>query len=129
MEVKMKRILWITVIFFVVNIAVYAQTKSSAEIKQDSRQMLNEGQSSHSHFEEVQADLNTRNRSNSDQATYNRLRADLQRLENSINREQTNIGNSLDSGTRVSSNILERVQRLIDQYQSILAELENFTGQ
>ena len=123
----MKRIFWVTVVFFALNVVVYAQqTKTSAEIKQDSQQLLNQSKTSSSQFETTQADLNARNKSNSDAATYARMNTEIARLESLINRGQTNVSNSLNSGKRVSPETLDGVQRLIEQHKAALADLEGF---
>jgi len=125
----MKRILWAAIVFFVVNVAVYAQVRSSAEIKQVSQQMLNQQKTNSSQFNDMQANLKARNQSNSDAATYARLKRDVERLEALIKSEQSSIETSLDSGRRVSSNLLDKVQRLIEQHQAVLAEIEGFIAQ
>jgi len=125
----MKRIFWVTVVFFMVGIAAFAQTKTSAEVKQDSRTMLSQGQTAASQFDSTQADLNARNQSNKDSARYQKLRTDMQKLEAAINKEHTSIASILDSGRKVNASILERVQRLIEQHKSVLSELEGFIAQ
>jgi len=125
----MKRILWAAIVFFVVNVAVYAQVRSSAEIKQVSQQMLNQQKTNSSQFNDMQANLKARNQSNSDAATCARLKRDVERLEALIKSEQSSIETSLDSGRRVSSNLLDKVQRLIEQHQAVLAEIEGFIAQ
>ena len=125
----MKRILWVVAVFFVVIVVANAQQKTSAEIRQDAQTLSGQGQTNHTQFEATQADLNARNRSNTDAATFFRLRTEIERLERVINREQTTIGNTLDSGNLVSGEVLERTQRFIDQHTAALAELNAFIAQ
>ena len=128
----MKRIIWVAAVFFVFNVVAYAQQVqplSSAEIRQNAQQLLTQVRTTHSQFESTQADLNARNRSNTDAATFNRLRTEISRLEGWINREHTNITTSLDTGNLVSSELLDRVQRFIDQHTTALGNLEEFISQ
>jgi len=125
----MKRVFLAISVFFVVSVVAHAQVLSSAEIRQNAQERLNQGRSSASQFEATQADLNARNASNTDSATFNQLRADIERLETSINTEQTRIRNALDSGTRVSPELFNRVQRLMERHNTLLGELEAFIAQ
>ena len=125
----MKRILWTAAVFFVVNVMVHAQVQTSAEIKQSAQQLLSQTQTTHTQFATTQADLNARNKSNIDAAAYLRLRTEIARLESWINREQTSIGGSLDSGNLVSAELLDRVQRFIDQHTTAMSELQSFISQ
>ena len=126
METKMKRILWAFAVFFVVTAVVHAQQRTSAEIRQDAQTLSGQGRTSHTQFEATQANLNARNTSNTDAATLFRLRSEIERLERIINREQTTIGNTLDSGHLVSAEVLGRTQRFIEQHTVALAELDAF---
>ena len=128
----MKRILWVAAVFFVFNVVAYAQSAqplSSAEIRQNAQQLLTQVRTNHSQFESTQADLNARNRSNTDAATLQRLRNELSRLEGWINREHSSIASSLDTGNLVSSELLDRVQRFIEQHTTALGNLEEFISQ
>ena len=125
----MKRVFLAVGIFFVVGIVAHAQILSSAEVRQNAQERLNQGRSSATQFEEYLADLNARNAGNMDSATFNQLRADIDRLEASINTEQSRIRNALDSGTRVSPELFNRVQRLMERHATLLSQLEAFIAQ
>jgi len=125
----MRRVFLAISVFFVVSVVAHAQVLSSAETRQNAQERLNQGRSSATQFEETLADLNARNAGNTDSATFNQLRSDIDRLEVSINTEQTRIRNALDSGTRVSPELFNRVQRLMDRHAGMLAQLEAFIAQ
>jgi len=122
----MKRVLLVVGILFVVGVVSHAQLLTSAEIRQNAQAQLAQSRSNSTQFEQTLADLQTRNASNSDSAAFNQLRAEIERLEASINLEQGRIRSALDSGTRVSPELFNRVQRLMDRHAARMAELEAF---
>ena len=128
----MKRGFLAVIILLLAGAAVFAQQSgganrpSSADTKQTATQYLNEAKSNSSHFTEEQANLNTRNASNKDAYTFNRLKSEIDRLEKMIDKEEANVGATLDRGTKVSSESLDRIQRMHDQYKAKIAELEAF---
>ena len=132
----MKRILLAAVILLVAGMMVYAQQAatqgtsrpSSSQIKQTAQQYLTQAKSNSSQFESTLNDLDARNVSNKDAETFNRLKNEIDRLENMINTEQARIGGNLEGGQRLDSELLNRIQRLIDQHKAKLAELEAFIG-
>jgi hypothetical protein len=129
--IRVKRISLITIILLMVSVAVFAQQAGppqSAETKQSAQQTLTQGRTNSTQFESTLADLKSRNTSNLDADTYNRLKNELDLLESQINVEQTRIRTRLDRGTKVNPAMFDRVQRLIDQHKAKLAELEKFTG-
>jgi len=125
----MKRVLLTVAVLLVTGAVVYAQTLSSAEVRQNAQTRLNEGRSNSTQFEQVLAELYTRNAGNVDSATFNQMRAEIERLEASINTEQARIRTALDNGSRVSPEMFNRVQRLMDRHSARLAELEAFIAQ
>ena len=130
----MKQFLLAIVVLLLAGTVVFAQQAgggppSSSETRQNAQQFLNQGRTNASQFESTLDDLNARNTSNRDAATYNRLRSEISRLENSINTEQAKVRASLDSGVKVSAELLGRIQRLIDQHKAKTDELEAFTSQ
>jgi len=125
----MKRVILAVGVFFVVGVVAHAQILTSAEVRQNAQQRLGEARTNASQFEETQADLYARNASNVDAVAFNQLRAEIDRLEASINTEQARIRNALDSGTRVSPELFNRVQRLMDRHAARMAELEAFIAQ
>ena len=128
----MKRISLVTIILLVISMAVYAQAAGgppqTAETMSSAQQTLTQGRTNSSTFETTLNDLKTRNTSNLNSDTYNRLRTEIEQLEFQINVEQTRIRSRLDRGTKVNPALFDRVQRLIDQHKAKLAELERFTS-
>ena len=127
----MKRILLAFVILLVAGTFVYAQQAassppSSAQTKQAAQQYLGQARTNSSQFETTLSDLNARNVSNKDAATFNRLRSEINRLEEQIKKEETQMRSSLDRGTKLSSESLNSIQRLVDQHKAKVAELEAF---
>jgi DNA anti-recombination protein RmuC len=127
----MKRIILATVILLLTCMMVYAQQAqgglpSSSQTRQTAQQYLSQARTNSTQFESILADLTARNTSNRDLENFNRLRADIDRLEASINIEQSRLNTNLASGRRVDPEMLNRIQRLIDQHKAKLAELEAF---
>jgi len=128
----MKRISLTICILLAACIAVSAQQAqsqrpTSAETRQTATQFLGQTKTSSDQFKETQADLNARNVSNHDTATFNKLKADIERLESQINTEQGRIRASLDADAKVSPDLFQRVDRLINQHDAKVRELEAFT--
>jgi len=132
----MKRVFLTVIILFVAGIVVSAQQAgtqaapnrpTSAQTKESARQYLSQGRSNSSQFDSTQSDLSTRNTSNSDAATYYKLKNEIDALETSIKEEQNRISASLERGLKVKQPVFDRVQQLIDQYKAKLTELEAFS--
>ena len=132
----MKRALLVTIILLFAGTIVFAQQAAgsgssqptSAQTKQSAQQTLTEAKSNSSQFESTLASLNAQNTSNNDAATYRRLKAQIDRLEERINREQKQMQDKLDQGLKVSQNIPAQIQRLIEQHKAAMTELETFTS-
>ena len=131
----MKRFFLTVAILLVASITAFAQQPdtqrassrpTSAQTRESASQMLGESRTSSSQFDSVQADLITRNTSNSDAFAFIRLRNEIQRLESAIMEEQNRIAASLDRGIRVNQDRLDRVQQLIDQHKAKMTEMETF---
>ena len=124
----MKQFLLTIAVFLLVGTMVYSQQQSaqptSAQTRQTAQQFLSQGQSNASQFEQLLADLHASNTSNANAGDFNRIRAEITRLENAITTEEHRIKDNLDSGLRISPEILNRVERLINQHRSLLGELE-----
>jgi len=125
----MKRVLLAIVVLLAAGVAVYAQTPTSAETRQNAQAHLNQSRSNSAQFEQTLADLYARNSGNTDSAVFNQLRMEIDRLEASITTEQNRIRVALDNGNRVNPEMFNRVQRLIDRHGARLAELEAFIAQ
>jgi len=130
----MKRTLLVTIMLLFAGLTVYAQqaaaptTQSSAQIKQNAQQTLTQAKSNSSQFESTMDTLNSQNGGNIDAGTYERLKAQIDRLETEIKNEQTDMQARLDKGTRVSAFMVDKIQRMIDQYNSAIADLERFVA-
>ena len=129
----MKRILLAAIILFAAGISLYAQQAAqgggppqSPQTKQNAQQLATQAKTNSSQFEETLADLNSRNTSNNDAETFNRLRNEIERLESLISTEQTKIRTTLDSGRKLSPEFFNRLQRLIDRHKAKVAELDAF---
>ena len=124
----MKRFLLVLVVLLLVGSFAYAQAPSSAQVTQNAQQLLTQGRANLSEFESILAQLQAANRGNADFETYSRLRNELERIENLIKTEEVRIMSILDGGSRVSNELLARVERLIGQHRVQLAELEAFVN-
>ena len=127
----MKRFLLVIAVLILAGATVYAQQgtpPTSAQITQSAQQFLTQGRSNLSHFESVLAQLIAANISNDDANTFNRIRSEIERLENLINTEETRVMDVINAGNKVTPALLDRVERLIDQHRAKLAELEAFVA-
>jgi len=128
----MKRTLLVTIMLLFAVLVVYAQQAggssqpSSAQIKQTAQQSLTQGKTNSSQFEATLDSLKAQNTSNNDAATYKRLKDQIDQLEARINKEQSEMQAKLDQGSKVSSAIVDQIQRLIDRHKVALAEMEKF---
>ena len=127
----MKRIFVTIVILLVAGSFVYAQQAgsslpNSAQTKQNAQQYLGQVKTTSSQFESDLTELNARNTSNKDLATFNRLRSEIDKLEDLIKKEEAQMRTTLDKGSKVSNESLNRIQRLVDQHKTKMAELESF---
>ena len=126
----MKRILLVIVILLLAGAMVFAQTQrefqSSAQITQSAQQLLTQGRSSLTEYESTLAQLIAANRGNADAETFYRIRAEMERIEKLIKQEEERITATTQGGSRVSQEIMNRIERLIEQHRRNLAELEAF---
>ena len=125
----MKRIIFLALILLLIGTAVYAQQRqTSVEIRQNAQQLLTQTRANNEEFEDALAEIRDRNGNNSDYSNYQRIRADLDHLENMINRERTSLGTRLDRGNNVSTEVMERFERMLDRHRALMQELEQFIG-
>ena len=128
----MKRILLALVILLVAASFVYAQQQGASspptttQTKQNAQQYLTQAQANGSEYVSTLDDLRTRNRSNLDAITFNRLKAEIDRLESLIETEEARLGASLDKGNKVGSDTITRIQQMIDQHKAKTEELQAF---
>jgi hypothetical protein len=131
----MKRVFFAIAIFLTAGILVFAQQTgsqgtsnrpTSAQTKENANQFLNQGRTNSTEFDAVLADLNARNRANSDSRNFIKLRTDIENLESAIRSEENKIGASLEKGLQIRQETLDRVSSLIEQHKAKLAELEAF---
>jgi uncharacterized protein (UPF0333 family) len=134
-EKKMKQFFWVILLMSGI-VTVYAQQSSmdtsdlqtSAQAKQNAREYLDHAKSNLSQIESNQKILNEANIGNKDMATYNRLKNEIEKLEASINTEQTRIRTTLKSNGKVSPDVFERVNRLIEKHKAKIEEIEAFAA-
>jgi Skp family chaperone for outer membrane proteins len=128
----MKKFILVNILLLAAGITVFAQQSgerpTSAQTRENAARLLQQTRTNASQFESTYNDLNSRNSSNNDSVVFNQLKADIERLEASINTEQGRIRATLDSGSRVSPEIFQRVQRLMNQHRQKMTELEAFSN-
>ena len=126
----MKRNILVVAILLLACTAVFAQTRrefqSSAQVTQSAQQLLSQGRSNLTEYESVLAQLIAANGGNADQETFFRIRADMERIESIIKQEEERVNSITQGGSRVSNEIILRLERMIGQHRSNLAELEAF---
>ena len=127
----MKRFLLISVIFFIASIALYAQqgnNPTSAQTKQNAQQFLNEAKSNDSQFQSDLNELKKMNLSIDDLSWHNRLKHDINRLEKQITEQEKSIRVRLEKGNRVSTDNMERFERIVNQHGQKVKELNSFVS-
>jgi peptidoglycan hydrolase CwlO-like protein len=126
----MKRTLLVTILLLFAGILVYAQqtgsTPTSAQTKQNAQQSVTEAKTNSSQFESTLADIKTKITSNSDAATYKRLKNNIDQLEAKIKNAQAQVQAEIDQGRGVSAKLVDQIQQLIDQHKAAIAEMEAF---
>ena len=124
----MKPFLLTIAAIILVSAAVHAQQPTSAQTRQTAQEFLTRSQATLVELEEILANLKSSNTSNFDAGTFNRLRAEITRIENSIIAEETMIKDVLDRGNRVNPEAINRVERLVTQHRMKINELELFVS-
>ena len=130
----MKRYLFVVLALVMVSSFALAQAvvgptaMSSAEVTQNAQQLLSEGRTNLTEYERVLAQLTAANTGNSDAGTYRRIRAEMERIESLIKSEEERVNSILNTGSRVSVELLNRIERLIAQHRVNIAELEAFVN-
>jgi uncharacterized protein HemX len=131
----MKRI-FMVVILLATGIAVFAQQSnsrttnrpSSDQTRQNARQYLEQARNASQKYDAAQSDLNARNVGNDDERRFNQIKAELERLEAAIVAEQNKISNTLEKGIKVSPEVLENVQKMLEKHKQKVEELEAFSS-
>jgi len=89
----MKRTILVTIMLLFAGLIAFAQqtgtAQSSAQIKQNAQQTLTQAKSNSSQFESTMDTLNALNGGNIDAGLYEKLKAEIDRLEADIKNEQT----------------------------------------
>ena len=130
----MKKILLVMVVLLLCGSFAFAQAAvgpgalSSAQVTQNAQQLLSQGRTNLTEYERVLDQLTAANQGNSDAVTYNRIRAEMERIENLIKAEEERVMEIINGGSRVSVELLNRIERLIGQHRVSLAELEAFVN-
>jgi small-conductance mechanosensitive channel len=128
----MKRILLVTFMLLLAGMMVYAQQAgassqpTSAQTKSSAQQAVTEAKTNSSQFESTLADIKTKITSNSDAATYKRLKNNIDQLEAKIKNAQAQVQAEIDQGRGVSAKLVDQIQQLIDQHKVAIAEMEAF---
>ena len=120
----MKRILLTIAILLIAGTMVFAQQRNSQN--QDEKQKyLDEAKANNSAFQDTIADLKDRNGYSGNSYKFDRLKNEIGRLESTINSESKSINSSLEKGSRVSSEVMNRLERSINQPTKKVEEMEN----
>ena len=124
----MERVLLTAIILLMTMTVLYAQQNNPtrSEVRQDAQQYLEQTRVHSDEFESILADLRARNMNNDDAATFLRLRREIDRLEAGIEAEKGNIEVRLNRGQRVSADVINRFERMVDQHRAKITELEVF---
>ena len=133
----MKRFLLVLVVLLLASSFSYAQQAqavvgptalSSAQVTQNAQQLLSQGRTNLTDYERVLADIIAANQGNSDAVVYARLRAELERIETLIKAEEERVMTVINGGSRVSVELINRIERLINQHRGHLVTLEAFVN-
>ena len=132
----MKRILLATIVLLAIGVMAYAQQSQqgtsgnppSNQTKQNAKQYLDQAKKRNSEFQDTLAELKELNGSNRDAYTFNRLKKEIEYIESTINAEDKSIRASLDKGTKVNSEVINRIESFINQHTAKMEELEDFVN-
>jgi len=128
----MKRTILLTIMLLFAGILVFAQQTgassqpTSAQTKQNAQQAVTEATANSSQFESTLADIKTKITSNSDAATYKRLKNNIDLLEAKIKNAQAQVQAEIDQGRTVSAKLVDDIQKLIEQHKAAIAEMQAF---
>ena len=123
----MKRILLTIVVLLIASTMVYAQQRNSQNQTQASNErqkFLDEAKSNNSEFQDNLANLKDRNGHSGSTYTFNRLKSEIVRLENTINSETKSINTRLEKDTRVNSEVITRLEKYVNQHTTKVEELD-----
>jgi len=126
-----KRTLLVTIMLLFAGLIVYAQqasgaAQSAAQIKQNAQQTVTQAKTNSSQFQSTMDNLNAQNAGSIDGVSYDRLKAQIDQLEANIKKEQASMQLLLDQGKKVSSMVVDKIQRLIEQHKAAIADMERF---
>lgn len=119
----MKRIFLAIVILFVAGVIVYAQ--QGAPTKQEMQNYLSEVQSKTSEYDSMLEDIISRNASSGEIHQFLRLKGEINRLDQKIQSEINSITAIHDKDNKVSSQIIDSLQRSMNERKARQQELEN----
>ena len=128
----MKKIILVCLILGLMSTALFAQLRgtpelpTTEEVRQQARQFRDEVSRIQTEFEEDLDYIRERNLGNNDAADFVRLRNEIIRLEGMINTEYDNILARLNRGIRVSFDIIDRFERMVEQHRGMLETLDGF---
>jgi hypothetical protein len=121
-----KRIFLTIVVFFVAGLIVYAQQQSEYPSRQEMQNYLNQVKSNTSDHDSRLSGIISRNSTSGDAHTFLRMKSEIDALDARITREMDIITAVHDKDTKVSSVMVDNLQRMIDQRKEKQEELEKF---
>ena len=119
----MKRIVLAIVILLAAGFVVYAQ--QGTPTKQDMQNYLNEVKSKTSDYDSMMEDIISNNSSSGLATRFARIKADIEKLEARIDGEVKSIQSVHDKDQKVGSQVIDSLQRDIDQRKAKQKELED----
>ena len=120
----MKRILLVVVILVAASTMVSAQQSRTAVSKQEMDAYLDRVKENSSKFDSMLSDIKERNGSSAGAYTFNRLKSEIDSLASRIQSEGASISATHDRGNKVSSETVDRVERMINQHKKKEGELQ-----
>ena len=128
----MKKLFLACLILGLLCTALYAQQRgnpelpTTEEVRQQARQFRDQVARNQTEFEEDLDYIRERNLGNNDAADFVRLRNEITRMEGMINTEYDNILARLNRGIRVSFDIIDRFERMVEMHREMLETLDGF---
>ena len=118
----MKRILIAVVILLVAGTIVCAQ-QAGTTTKEDKQKYLDQAKKNSSEFESTLEELIANNSRSGDEYKYNQLKSEIDQLDSKIRSESASIKARHDSGNRVSTGIMDGLEKNVNQHKDKVAEL------
>ena len=119
----MKKILLAIVILLIAGTMVFAQQRNSQN-QDEQKKFLDQAKSNNSEYQDYIADLRDRNGNSGGAYKYARLKGEIERLEGRINSETKSANSKLEKGSRVSTEVLDQLENIINQHTKKVEEME-----